>query len=355
MNKRITGIYILLFISLASMAQKERVENVLIQIADSLLNETEFATNDIDYERVKQLSHKALALSENVEYHQGMVRAYYIIGQALFYQNNYNEALSFLSRADNMKDSKKYPLYMAQIHNLRGRIYCNLDMNDQALKEYLIALEKSDKIADADNRGYVRSQIYVNISNSYRKLDDMDASFKYMEKNLKLLDGMDESFVFQSKIELYSSLGEYYSIVGDMESAEYYIHRSLEMIDMYDYKHRSKALINLGDLYLQPSNLELALATYSEALDNASELGIRSEMLSLHEKIAEVYNQLDMTDSASVHLDEKIINENLMLREKMSSTDSVLAILINEEKVTSKAEKKKQWELLLLSLLYWDS
>lgn len=119
MNRTLSIIY-LLFISLALNAHKLPIDSTGFKLADSLLVKANEAMGNVDIKKTIELSSEALDLSIKQNYDLGTIRAYYILGQGLFNNQNYKESLSYLSKAIKVKGSSKYPLYMSQIHKVRG-------------------------------------------------------------------------------------------------------------------------------------------------------------------------------------------------------------------------------------------
>lgn len=160
----------------------------------------------------------------------------------------------------------------------------------------------------------------------------MEASLVYMKKNVDLLNSLDENFVYPNKINLFTSLGDYYINDGQVDSAKYYIDNSLNIIEKYNFVYTCRAFRYLGDIYKLQNDQALALESYYTAFNNADELGLKSEIRLLHGNIAEVFQKLNMPDSANVHIDKQMLMENESLREKLSTTDIALKELILQEK-----------------------
>lgn len=348
MNKIVITICIL-FLSVTLYSQKDRGSNYQIHIIDSLLKETQAAMLSVDIDKTIELSSEALELSTNANYHEGMIRSYFVIGQALFNCQKYKEALSYLSRADKVRERSKHPLYMSQIYKVKGQIYFYLNVNDKSLDEFLKAINVAKKITNSDHRGYITSQIYESISVVYSGIGDTASWLHYMKLNLKLLESMDESFIFHNKINLLTSFGSYFIVDDKLDSAKYYIDQSLKLINQYDYRYKVNTLKALGDLYFQQSEFDLALDAYLQSIDNSEELGMMALTPEIHHKIAMVYEKLIMIDSVGYHLERKMFFENEFLKEKVNTTDDTLQILLAEEK---SIERSKRGRILILTIIF---
>lgn len=162
----------LLLTSFFSFSQSESLDKMLISLADSILFETEQTAVNHNIEKTVEQSLKALALSTNASYCQGIVRSYYIVGRSLFLNQSYNEALLFLSHVDGVKDHAMYPIYMSQIYMLKGQIYTKLDVLNHAQLELFKALETAEAIDEIEARTQIVSSIYHSLSTLYNRKGD---------------------------------------------------------------------------------------------------------------------------------------------------------------------------------------
>lgn len=331
MNRTLSIIY-LLFISLALNAHKLPIDSTGFKLADSLLVKANEAMGNVDIKKTIELSSEALDLSIKQNYDLGTIRAYYILGQGLFNNQNYKESLSYLSKAIKVKGSSKYPLYMSQIHKVRGQIFYYVDVFDDSIIEFNKALEAASKITNSSHRGYITSQIYESLAIAYSGIGDTEKALSYMMENVELLNGLDEDLIFRNKINQFTSLGEHYIIDKKLDSAKYFIDESLSIIDKYDYAYKCRTLRFLGDVHKMQNDLNLSLQTYSDAYKNANALGMKYELQILHENFADVYQQLNMPDSVNKHLERMRYFENDNLREKVNAADTALKELVLQEK-----------------------
>ena len=347
MFKYTTLSYLFLF-SLSLYANTSKKETK-IQLADSLLDMTSETMINVDIEKTLELSSQALIVSSEAKYAKGMIRSLFVIGQALFHNQNYNEALDYLSRADKIKDHQKYPLYMTQIYKVRGQFYFYLQMKEQSLKELNRALNMAKDVEPNNYRVYLTSQIYESFIVIYGADRDETNRFHYLQLNKDLLESVkDESFIFSNKINAYSLLGEYYIQNNELDSALAALDRALELIEKYNFKYTSRTLRHVGDaLALKGAHRE-ALNNYMDAITNASELGLEMELTPLHDKAANLYEIMNMPDSAAYHESQKVIYENKTLHQKVSSTDNALQILIDGEKKSTKS----RWKRILIVTVF---
>ena len=341
-------------------APKLLANDDIIALVDSLLNETHHTMRSVDLERTIELSSKALALSSDAKYERGMVRSYYVIGQALFHNQNYNSALSYLSRAEKVKNNKKYPLYMAQIYKVKGQIYFYLDMTNKSLREFNRAEKTAQLVERDDYREYILSQIYESLITVYAFIEDKEKAFEYMQKGIAMLDKSDnEELTFPNKINLLSQIGEYYLQQRNYERATDYLNDAMLLIDKYEFRYNAFTKRVLGNLFFDLNDYELALKHYKEALANATDLGLKVEYPILNRKLSEVFEAIGMTDSATFYHNRQIFTENELLQEKVSSADKALQILMDEEsgktrKRIDKALRIAVFTTLLLSVLVFS-
>ena len=335
---------------LALNTPKSIASNDIINLVDSLLDETHATMLNVDINKTIELSSKALSLSIDAKYNAGMIRSYYIIGQALFHNQSYNEALSYLVRAEKVKDFKKYPLYMTQIYKVKGQIYFYLKLNQKAIKEFHRALEVVNKVERSDHREYLTSQIYECFITLYNSESDHESSFKYLTLAKDLLESsQNESFIYPNKINFYSLLGEYHYVKNEYEQAKAYLGNAMDLIYKYEFNYKSFALRIMGDVLVKEAKYREALDSYLEALHSATELGLKSELVTLYKKTSETYQLLNMTDSASYYENKKIYAENELLKEKVGTTDNVLQTILDDEKMSNR--RRVDWTFRIAILV----
>lgn len=107
-----------------------------IALIDSLQNEIDIASREVDIDRMLKLSLEALSISEKSKHNKGIIHFNYWVGQSLFYKQEYKKALSYLSKVDKIKGSEKYPESVVQAYKVKGQIYFYLEMVDKSIKEF---------------------------------------------------------------------------------------------------------------------------------------------------------------------------------------------------------------------------
>ncbi len=232
---------------------------------------------------------------------------------------------------------------MCQIHKVRGQIYSNLELHHQAINEFSKSLSYAGKIKRENHKDYLTSQIYESLSFFYGNLDKTDSAFHYMMKNKELLESMEESFVYSNLVNLYNLLGNHHNNQNNFTQAENYLNRALELTDKYDFPYTSRTYLFLGDMEAKKGMPQAALRHYFKAQENLEETNIRGEFPFLLEKILKVYEEQGITDSAKIYKEKLILIENELSKEKISSTEHVLEVLIGEEK---KANRRKIFTVL---------
>lgn len=130
-----------------------------------------------------------------------------------------------------------------------------------------------------ENKGYTRSQNYIdiinNLGNVYKQLGSNNIAEAALQKSISLQEEVYGTN--NDKYALYqNNLGHFYGVVGKYENAEYHFNRaiqvyeSLSMINSVDY---ARSMDNLANILLRLAKYKAAEAAYVKAL------GIRRKVL----------------------------------------------------------------------------
>lgn len=296
--------------------------------------------NDLAYQRVTsvnvidalQYAQEALILSEEIDYSKGRMIAGFYIAQTLYHLGNYDESLKYLEKAKAEEYTKKNPLAQFEICRIRGRVYSNLQLDNQALKIYRDCFPIINKLKDENHQNYCRSLTYENLAFIFNKMEKRDSLQVYLFKNKELLESMPEEFVINNKVNMYTSLGQFYTKENQYHLANFYLQKSLDLANEYGFSYLSRTYEFFGDAELLRDSVDTALRYYQAALNNLNETKLVGEYPFLYQKIEHVYTLKSMEDSALVYQHKYVHAENMLSMEKVKSTNQALDILLSDER-----------------------
>ncbi|MEO1053147.1 MAG: CHAT domain-containing tetratricopeptide repeat protein [Bacteroidota bacterium] len=153
------------------------------------------------------------------------------------------------------------------IYNRKGVLYHNSGDYANALKFFQAGFENSRQIFDLDHSIYELH--YINLSNAYTELDQLDSALFYCRKsmaNSKLNFGDPNSELYA----VYEGLGGIHDKLGAIDSAIFYYNKAVENITEFrseTHPYVLKVLNKAGLIYLQRSDFDNALAYFDRAVN----------------------------------------------------------------------------------------
>jgi signal transduction histidine kinase/DNA-binding response OmpR family regulator len=287
-----------------------------------------------DVEKAKQLADEALTLSRAEDYPLGIGRSLYAIGSSLWQLGDYAHAVNFLN--DALQVAKKMPdaKLNGKANNMLGNVYRDMGELSTALGHYLTAQDQFDAIAERQPTGVVM----MNLALIFFALADYDSALDNALKSLSILEEEHSEFRLFS---IYHTLGNIYFKRNEFDNASTYFYKSLELTQNNTSPHalalsgigkvrfmqnefakaenyllKAKAISEefhfieskivasfyLGRLYANKQQLSEAVVEYTIALGSAMLHGRKHDEMSVHEYLAQCYEQMGDTASAYFHL-----------------------------------------------------
>ena len=328
---------------------------------DSLLIHSFQYQNELDLIAGLEYAVEAASLSEETNYSRGKAKSYLYIGQILWSLGDYNKTLKYLKLAEQEEYIAKDPQLHSEIHRVKGRLFGSLDLYKASLQEFKEGERLIKMIEEEDNRNYLQSLANENLSYVYSLLNKSDSSLFYLNKNQKLLESMDEDFVYRNKINLYGLLSMEYLALEQYDSTAYYLNEAFLLCEKYDFHYTSWLCLQWGEMEEKKGNLDIALEYYYKGLDNLKITGLKNELLNTYKSIENIYLKKGKTDSVTFYRDKINTIELELADVNHNVLDNALQILIEEEqKKNTKRTRNILLSIgvptgivLLLILLWW--
>ncbi|MFM2387315.1 MAG: hypothetical protein RL660_2072 [Bacteroidota bacterium] len=313
---------------------KERI-NLLLDIS---------AENRLyDIERAHEVANEALQLATAEDYQLGIGRGYYALGSSLWQKGDYIESVKMLKQARDIGVRIQDTKLEGKSYNMLGNVHRDMGELSQALGYYLNAQEKVDALGEKDLTGV----IVMNIAITYYAIGEYDSALENALISVALLEEQGTQYRLFS---IYQTLGDIYFKQGDLQSALTYFYKSLDLtqadtspnalalggigkvhllsgdlVKAQNYLTKAKdislrnsyiesgiiACFYLGRMHIAKQELPQALQEYNTALNTAISHGRRHDAMSVHEYLAQYYEEVNDTANAYTHLKqyERLRNE----------------------------------------------
>lgn len=253
MKNKIPAFFILIILFLTvpetnySSAQSSKIDSIEVVLKNSTGTEKiPYYYTLTDYyiyntpSRAIELANEFLILAEKLDSIQIIEYCYEILGEAYFYQEEYNTALSYFKRFLNIQRKQKDERGIARGYNNLGIIYRALEKYEEAVQCY----EKSLKINTTLGDSVGISSTYTNLGVLHEMLNLFGQARDYYTKSLELelksnnLNGITTSYL---------NLGGINFKLRNYKKAIEYCHKSIEISDSMYFTHTLE--VNYDVLY----------------------------------------------------------------------------------------------------------
>jgi len=266
--------------------------NLLIEIANSGIG----IRNDVNV-----YSQMALDLSEKLKYKEGKVMALIILGRNNHYQGNYSEAIRYFIDVEKLIEENKSIDKKYLIHN-----YLSLGETFRALEDYNTALDylkKAEEISLSLNNkkalaNIINRQAAIYFELFVKKIDTSYGKFipEYVNNSLVLLDSLKDNNLI---INNYNILGSYYAEIKEFQNALKYYNYSLKFIKDYpEYPDKPNVLNNISAVYLFLKDYDNSLKYAYESYNISLAKGIKIYTLESAHLLYQNYEKLKDYESA---------------------------------------------------------
>ncbi|MCS4226521.1 tetratricopeptide repeat protein [Sphingobacterium sp. BIGb0165] len=347
MKKQLLFLILFLF-TLNSVAADDRKQEV-----DSLLNKTRELFNAGQLLPYIETAIKALNLSYESDYDDGIARAHSWIAEGLVTVGLFKEGLKHLDRVEPTKYYKERILAQSEVHRVRGRAYGELKLYQQAIREFRLQLGLIKNLTgEKQKKSYQFT--YENLSSVFAQTGQSDSVKKYALLQLESLKGSDEKNEVFRYLVAYDNLGQLYIKKGDLVKAQLYLDKSMELVKKYKIPVVLNTYNLLGSLEEKKGDLKKAADFYEKSLINKREIGSRNGMKNSYRKLADFYKNtgLDKAKADKYELAFSRLNDSLE-NENRQVVDQVLnqILQLKDQESETKVSKAGTISILVLILL----
>ena len=313
------------------------------------------SNNDLAIKKLEEL--KAKAESENDD--ATIFEVNYEL--TLIYMNvssDFDKAVKLTYEMENYIQPKKDYIKLAEIQQMRGVIYLELDFYKKGLEQLEIAL-KTLQLAPKKNIVYLKKAIiYNNISDYYHDTNNYDKEFEYKQKSLKetlKMSELDNNDKTNKKLMLAFinvQLGAIKENNKELDSAYIYYNTSNELFHNYGNDltlyGKVSALKGLSSISFENKEYKQAIS-YAE---NALASNIKNDQPKLRRDLylllQKSFLEINETDSAKKYLElYSKINDSILTKDKQQQTKAVNTLITENDE----ANNKKIRTIVLLSIL----
>ena len=218
-----------------------------------------------DVRRSEEFAMKALALSQNLDYLQGLANSKYLLS-VIYKDSDFKITeellLESLEHARQLNDS----ILIGKIYNTIGNMKDNVNETEDAIKYYLQALE----IFDALGSEALAVKVYNNLGIIYDNLADYQKALEYYQRCVELNERNGDLSALAIN---YLNIGYSLILAGDLDQAKTYLDKSYKLAMENGFQRL------LAYIYNNFSNYYFLLNDFPKAID----FGKKAEMVAMEQ------------------------------------------------------------------------
>lgn len=272
--KKCLLLFLLLILSMRLYAQGEVIDSLKLSLnsyqndlgkANTLLRISDEYLNQQDFDSSYLYSEKSLALSEKIDFHEGVIKSNSNIGRVYSFIGKYDSASKYYLNSLRAADHS---------NNIEGTInsLISLGENSRAYRAYdqgkiylFRALETNKKINDS----LILARIYNRLAAIHFELKNYDSTVYYAEASIIISENLQNKELIGSNLSI---LGVNYANIKDFKKSIEYLKKAEVIFTEINSPDLPNVLNSLGVIYNLTGNREEAiihgLKSYNIAVNN---------------------------------------------------------------------------------------
>jgi len=356
--------------------------DVLIEEKDKIDKLVDMAVEirNFDVERASQMADEILERSRKINYRRGEGRGYNLKGSCYWLQGDYELGLETLHQANALAKKAKDRRLEARVLNNFGNIYRDLGDLGNALSYYESALAINEELGDE----FLQSVNLTSISNLLYDLNDYDSALEYALRCLPIFEKAHDT---NRLISIYNTLGNIYFKQEQFNEALRYFEENLRQSEpetansimaesgmgkvfykMNDFANANRYLrqaldqaqsmgnvevqiichFYIGRMFMDEGNYRQSLQYLESALVLADEYSRRHDVMSVHEVLSMLHDQMGNIPKAFHHLKayeklkEEIFKQTIFNKLRNLQIRQQIELAQKEKEVAERTAQLKQ-------------
>ena len=256
------------------------------QQIDLLLEQT------IYKKELKGYALKALALSEEAQYNEGVMSALDQLGVMERNDSNFAEALAYHNRCFALAESQQAEYWLMRSYINLGVVYRRINMYEEGLQNFLHGFHLAEKLK---NDKEIASCL-GNIGSLYLSLKKIEEAMDYFRLSLDKAKAMNN---YQGLAISYGQRGRVFEIWNMLDSAQYCYEQNLYYSTSWnDNNGIAISYSSLGNVANKRGDRTKALDYYQKALEMSIEVGDRTYIAPNYANLGALFFQMGDTNNA---------------------------------------------------------
>ena len=226
---------------------------------------------------------------------------------ALVSDGHINEALEKANVMLKQATQMKYDIGIAIAHYAIGDTYLNANMNNEAIEEYEIAMQKLHKVSDSEK---LQEKVLIQLIPTLIRMGRMDEAKAHLDQMEQMNDYQHSRFI-ENIFQAY-----YYFHNNDMDKVRKYIQEAEEWYEYYPFYFHSSILKYIQAEYAKRiGDDELAIKLYNELTINTSSANVYNRYLKMKNSLAQLYTKQNRPrEACAIFQDINIARDSINAR-----------------------------------------
>jgi len=292
-----------------------------------------------EYDDGIEVLEEALALSKKIHDRGLEATCYYYLGNIYRDLGDLGEVHVHYEKALAINEELGEEYYQSVILSSISNLLIDLNDYDSALEYALKCLPIFERVHNVNSL----LNIYNTLGNIYFKKDELDEALKCFMENLNRSEPETSAYMMAE-----AGMGKVYYKMHDAENAKKYLIHSLE-----ESRHIGNAEVQiisqfyLGRVYMDEGNFRIALQYLTSAHTLAEEYTRRHDLMSVHEVLSTLYDQMGDIPKAFHHLKsflqlkEEIMKQTILNEVKNLQVRQQIELAQKEKEVAERTAQLK--------------
>jgi len=302
------------------------------------------------FEEALEFNLSALEFFKSNKNNEGIASADIFISNYMDLLGKYDLGLKYLDDAKNHIDAGQNPFLYSKLYTNYGVYYSKIHLFRESNKNLDKALVSLKKVKDQENR---KKFLYHNYSwkwYNFEMLKMPDSAYSMRDRCLKYATDPTMTYI---KIA-----DDFITRKVHLDSAEYYLNKSLSSNLTKAQYSTSKTLENFGHLFKVKGDYQKALSYYLQSLEISQRSKHKTDVREGFKNVSDIYKFLGNSEESDRYfLKFTVLNDSINLSEKKVMAHAVKRIL-QEQKQEEQKEKKRLYAvaggiiILLLTVFF---
>ena len=291
-----------------------------------------------DAEKATDYADQCLALSQQIDYKRGIVKAYNSLGTVNMYLSNLPDALDYYQKAlkiaGDLGDRKR----TARLYGNIANIYIQQTQYDLALDNLQKAMAVSQELNDKEGV----ANDYNNMGSAYEYLKKYPQALENHLKSLKIRGEMGD--IYGRSVSL-NNIANVYMLEGDFDKAKENIVASIAIKEQIGDKYGlGNSYSILCSIYEEKKNFDSALAVAQKELEIGKTIGALDIIGKADEHLSAIYaNMGNFKEAYQYHLLLQQIRDTVFnLQSSKQIGDLKTNFAVEKEQLEAKDEAAKE-------------